>query len=156
AFDAAVARAVQAVGAPAGLRDRLLADAMARRGAEWRRTLARSATALGIAVVGLGGCWSGSLYFLRPDFNPDAPAGPFADEQETPDGAVRAWLAREGLPPDLPPELDFDFRLRPDRGYADLDGRKVPRLLFTVSLPGAGRSDTAELFVLRGWQFDTR
>jgi hypothetical protein len=154
-FDGSVSRAMRAVPVPAGLRDRLLADALARRGAEWRQSLGKGATALGIAVVGLVVCWSGYLNFLRPAFDTVAVSDQFAAASETPEAAeadVRGWLAREGLPPDLPPALDFDYRYHQFHGYEEIDGRKVPVVLFAQ--PGTGRLDTARVYVVRSGQFD--
>jgi hypothetical protein len=155
-FDAAVAGAMRAVVVPAGLRDRLITDALARRGAAWRRAAYRYATAAAAAVVAAL-TLTGGVLALRPVFDTDLPATAIAHQTEAPEQSVREFLTGQGLPESLP--YDFNFALL-DRGaglgYEEIDGRMVPRVVFQLppqQQPGAIRPDFAKVYIVRQGHF---
>ncbi len=149
-FDMAVGRAMRTVAVPAGLRDRLLTDALARRGLTWRRTAYQYAAAAAVVVLAVLTA-SGIGFALRPAFDADRPADQFAQRIENPEQTVRAWLAAQGLPQSLP--YDFNFGLLADYGKETIDGRDVPVITFRAALPGAGRPDEVRVYIVRKSQF---
>jgi hypothetical protein len=156
-FDLAVARAMRTVAVPAGLRDRLVADALARRGAEWRRTAARY-TVAAAALVMLALTTAGIGLALRPSFDTEKPPAGYANLVEDPERSVRGWLESEGLPTTLP--RDFNYALLDTAAgldYEKIDGRYVPRVVFRIpprpDRPG-DRADFAKVYVVRKGQFE--
>jgi hypothetical protein len=150
-FDAALASAMRSVSAPIGFRERLITDALARRGAAWRRTVYQYATAASILVM-LGLTAAGFGFALRPAFDTGAVADEFARTSEDPERAVRAWLDRQGLPVDLP--YDFDYRHYRQHGFETVEGRAVPVVLFGMPpQPGGFRPEAAKVFVVRASRF---
>lgn len=153
-FDAAVGAAMRAVTAPAGLRDRLLTDALARSGAIWRRTAYRYATAAAIMVMtalttaGLG-------LALRPAFDTGRVGNEYALRYEVPESSVRDFLARADVPTTLPYNFDFALLDSPGEvGYDRIDGRYVPWVQFRLPpQPGAVRPDVARVLIVRKSRF---
>jgi hypothetical protein len=148
-FDRAVAAAMRTVPVPAGLRERLLAETLARRGAIWRRTVAESATAAALVVVFVLTVAAGVLSF-RPKFDTDRLADAQGQAIEQPERAVRDFLQAQGLPAALPRDFNFALLDAPALGFEEIDGRYVPRVVFRLPpQPGATRPDFAKVYVVR-------
>ena len=149
AEDATIASAMANVTVPAGAKSRALGRLLARRSATvWRQRL--TAGGLAAAVLLAAGLAVGATHSLRPTLNGDAAA--FANERaiEAPEEAVRAFLARRGLPPDLPAELDFARYL--EHGTQELQGRDVPVVTFVIGHPDH-RLDYVKVYVATEGQF---
>jgi hypothetical protein len=148
AFDTAVARAVEAVPVPAGLKASLHAAATKTiRAGRWRK-LGRTAAlaAVLLAAVGLGV----SIYAAnRPavDLNDLA----FRSDVTGRESEVKSWLAANGLPTTLPD--DFDFALCTSHGFGDVQGRSAPVLLFQDPKNPTG---FAKVFILSDTKFDVK
>ncbi len=151
-FDASVGHAMKTVPVPTGLRDKLLADSFARRGAALRRqayTTAGAAACLLLAV----GLITGVIWASRPAFNTHTLATEFSRNVEAPDHVTREWLLAEGLPTTLP--LDFDFRYATFRGTMPHQGKDVPVIQFVV--PNAnGQRMEARVLIVSSSQFDLK
>jgi hypothetical protein len=154
AFDAAVASAMKAVTPPPGLRDRLLTEALARRGALVRHRVYQT-LAIAAGVLLAIGLIPGVITLLtRTTLRPDQIAAAYEQSLESPpEQAVRRYLEDEGLPPTLP--LDFDYRLHRRHGPAPLAGRVVPMVRFETVRPGNQQPDFAEVYIVRRWQFNS-
>ena len=151
-FDAAVGVAMAAVPVPGGLRDRLVTDALARRGADLRRRAYRSAVgvaaALAASVLAFGGYWA-----QRPAVDSEAVGADYNARAEFPEQSVRSWLTAQGLPAELP--YDFDYRTYVVHGTRAVAGRDAPVVVFQTWLPNnPNRPDTVEVYVLRESRFD--
>lgn len=143
-FDSAVGQVMKSIPVPSGLRDKLLADTFARKGAVLRR---RAYTSLGIAAcVLLGvGLLTGVIWAARPTFNTESLATAYSRDIDAPDHATREWLAAEGLPPTLP--LDFDFRHATFRGKMSHQGKDVPTIQFLAPNANGQRMEVRVLIV---------
>ena len=152
-FDAAIGTAMTSVPVPGGLRDRLVTDALARRGADLRRGAYRSAVGGAAALVAcalmFGGYWA-----LRPAVDTAEYVTHFDAEAEFPEQAVRDWLAGRGLPADLP--YDFDYQTYVSHGEEELAGRDAPVVTFVTWRPNQPRADKARVYVLPASRFDLR
>lgn len=127
-FDAAVATAMRAVPIPDGLRNRLFAEAAARRGSVLRRRTYRLAAAAASVLVACG-LALGVYTAARPQ--PDTGALVFsgdetADAREA-EAAVDRFRKAEHLPP-LPER--FDYGLYVFAGTERVQGRDVPVVVF--------------------------
>jgi len=153
AFDAAVATAIKGVTVPSGLREKLLTDAMANQGAALRRKV-YSHAAVAAAVLLAVGLAPGviSLIFRHP-LDADYIAARDAERMDAPDQAVQTWLAKKGLPKELP--ADFNYSLYVSHGVEPLGDDEVPVVRFQALRPGEPRPDTARVFIVRDSQFDT-
>jgi hypothetical protein len=149
-FDAVVSRAMLSVAAPAGLRDRLLTNALARQGAAWRTRVYRTAAYAAALLIAVGLVGGGAAWLLRPAFDTTALADAYGRQYEDPERAVSDWLAGQGLPPALP--VPFDYRLHHTHGQQVVAGRDVPYVEF-LHLAGQGRLETARVYVVRRNQF---
>jgi Protein of unknown function (DUF3379) len=150
-FDNAVSKAMRSVAVPAGLRERLITGISARRGAVLRRRAYRTA-ALAASLFLTVGLAFGIFTAARPApdttalvLNNDSVGDPDAAEQQ-----VRNWLHAEGLPPDLPEP--FDYRLHRSHHWEEVQGRKVPVVLFNEN-NGPG---FAKVYIFRSTQFNVK
>lgn len=169
AFDAAVGTAMRAVPIPAGLRELLLTSTLAQRGSLHRRRVYRVAAVAASLLLAVGlvvGVFTSSR--PQPDtyelavkgddlakvmgigaqvgFVP-APNNPqLAQANET---AVRDWLKAEDLPTELP--ADFDYGLLVSYGWEEVQGRKVPVVLFRGRDHGF-----AKVYAFRSTQFNLK
>ncbi|HEX4609868.1 MAG TPA: DUF3379 family protein [Urbifossiella sp.] len=150
-FDAAVASAMRAVPVPNGLRDRLFADASARRGAVLRRKSYRLA-AVAASVLIVAGLAVGFYTATRPqpDLEGLAMAG---DETADPRLAVEKvdrFRRAERLPV-LPESLDYTLAVH--TGTETVQGRNVPVILLqSRTVPGAW----AKVYAFRNTGFDLK
>jgi hypothetical protein len=163
AFDSALGAAMRAVDVPAGLRERLISQGLAHRGAVLRRraySLAALAASLFLAVGLAAGIFSASRpypdtaelamkasnleHVLRFDAGPIAVADARLAEENR--AALAQWLKSEGLPADLP--VDFDYSLLISQHWEDVQGRKVPVVLFRGRDQGF-----AKVYIFRETQF---
>lgn len=150
-FDRAVGLAMRSVAIPGGLRERLVARISARRGTVLRRRAYRAA-ALAASLFLTVGLAFGIFTAARPApdttalvLNNDSVGDPDAAEQQ-----VRNWLHAEGLPPDLPEP--FDYRLHLSHHWEEVQGRKVPIVLFR-EMNGPG---FAKVYIFRSTQFNVK
>ncbi|MBN9520066.1 hypothetical protein J0H58_16320 [bacterium] len=147
-FDKAVATAMRAVPVPDGLRDRLFADAAARRGVLLRRKTYRLAAAAASVLV-VAGLFLGWYSASRPQ--PDTDALVMAgDELVNPLGGqktVDQFLKSERLPA-LPEK--FDPTLLVHTGTARVQGRDVPVLVYRTA------TGWAKVYAFRSTSFDTK
>lgn len=151
AFDTALASAMQAVTIPAGLRERLIANVSAQRGAILRRKAYRYAAVAAslLLAVGIG---IGAFTASRPQLDTASLAmqGDALIDHRTAEAAVRNWLATERLPTQLPEPFDFSLLLT--YGTEKVQGRDVPVVVFR-DRQGPG---FAKVYVFRSTLFDTR
>lgn len=152
-FDAVLSRAMKGVTVPAGLRDKLLTDAMAKQGAALRRKIYSHAAVAATVLLGVGLAPGVVSLVLRQPLDAEYAANRDVERMDAPEQAVRGWLADKGLPPELP--LDFDYRFYDDHGKGLLAGEEVPVVKFQTWRPNEARPDTARVFVVRDSQFDT-
>jgi len=169
AFDAAIGTAMRAVPVPAGLRERLLTSTLAQRGTLHRRRAYRMA-AVAASLLLVVGLVVGVFTAARPQpatyelavkgddlakvMGIEAPVGfgpgpnnpPLAQANET---AVRDWLRAEDLPTDLPEP--FDYGLLVSYGWEEVQGRKVPVVLFRGRDHGF-----AKVYAFRSTQFNLK
>lgn len=162
AFDAAVGTMMRAVQVPAGLRERLLTSTLAQRGTLHRSRAYRVAAVAASLLLAFGlvvGVFTASR--PQPDtvqlvwkgdelaqvgFVP-APNNPqLAQANET---TVRDWLKAEDLPADLPES--FDYGLLVSYGWEEVQGRKVPVVLFRGRDHGF-----AKVYAFRSTQFNLK
>lgn len=127
-FDAAVVTAMRAVPVPDGLRDRLFADAAARRGSQLRHKTYRYAAAAATVLVAVGlalGVYSAA----RPQLDVIALAQRLEAHGQPRGGdqALAQFLAAERLP-GLPETFDTDLLIH--TGSERVQGREVPVLVF--------------------------
>lgn len=149
-FDRAVSAAMLSVPVPAGLRERLITQAARAQGAALRRTAFRYgglvAAALLLVAIGVGIYTNG-----RPKVDSSAIVQKNDELFNNPQEYTRAWLAKEGMPEQLP--WDFDYRLLIGCGYEEIGGRKAPVVTFRAR-DGDG---LAKVYVFReGGAFDTK
>ncbi|MCS6863867.1 MAG: DUF3379 family protein [Gemmataceae bacterium] len=150
AFDKAIARAMKAVPVPPALRDRIRTHVATQRGARLRVQLYRTAVSVAAAVVlvllGL------SIFSsTRPRVDPQMLAELADDQLHRPDDYIQNWLIAQKLPTELPHQ--FDWELVTHRGFDDVQGLKVPVIVFTTP---DGR-DFAKVYIFRkDGRFDMR
>lgn len=147
-FDVTIATAMVAVPVPPSLHVNLLNAAYARRGAQWRRTVYRTA-ALAAGVFIAFGLLLGGIYRNRPVLDAGELVTTTEREWETHEPTVRDWLTAQDLPPDFPFEVDFDYRYYVFHGKGELAGRDVPVVLFQNG------TEQARVFVVREGQLNT-
>lgn len=140
AFDRAVAMAMNDVPVPADLQTRLIQAEFARRGAGLRRTVYRGLGRVAALAMALG-IAGGASWRYRPAIDADQVAMSADGERKNPPDAVREWLARQDLPPELP--FDFDYRFHAFHGRGELGGVGAPVVVF---LRGG---DFARVYIVR-------
>ena len=163
AFDTTIGTAMRAVAIPAGLRERLIARNSAERGAVIRRRtyLAAALAASLFLTIGLAaGIFSASRPQPNIELLADRAAGlesamHFVAAQvdpvqaQTNENDVRRWLKAEGLPEELPE--NFDFSLVLSYHWEEVQGRKVPVILFRGRDQGF-----AKVYAFRETQFNLK
>lgn len=154
ALDRAIATAMKDVPVPP-----LAAEQLTRRlQARQQRTVRRkqlSRLAIAASVLILLGLGYGVRQASRPGFDTDAFVWQRDQEIQDPENAVRAWLAAEGLPAELPAE--FDFRLCRAFGLVPIgNGQRVPAIEFRLIDPRTGREEIARLYLLSKSQYQFR
>jgi hypothetical protein len=131
-FDRAMVSAMKAVPVPAGLREKLFTQASAKQGAILRRKMYQTAAACAAALVLLAIIF-GVFSNTRPKVDTDELVR-IADERvSNPEEATKRWLVAQKLPDELP--KPFDYNLLVDWDTKEIQGRKVPVLVFRSSLP---------------------
>ncbi|MDB5305961.1 MAG: hypothetical protein JWO38_163 [Gemmataceae bacterium] len=171
-FDAAVGITMRAVPIPDGLRDKLVASVSAHQGALLRRKVyqAASVAASLLLAVGIGigvftaarplpdtldlamkgDTLAGNLMADGQRVNWAGGGNPDPQAAQTNEATVRAWLAAEHLPADLPEP--FDFGLLVSHHWEDVQGRKVPVVWFRErNGPGF-----AKVYIFRSTQFNLK
>jgi hypothetical protein len=127
-FDRAVASALRAVPVPAGLRDKLLAQASTQHGGVIRRKVYRVAALAASLFVGVGlafGVFSAS----RPKIDSNDLVRRTDEQIEDRDGRILGqWLADQKFPTELP--LPFDPTLVISMGSEKVQGADVPVVVF--------------------------
>ena len=118
-FDCAVASAMKAVAIPAGLRDKLLTQALAHRGTVLRRKVYQLA-ALAASLFLVMGLAFGLFSASRPKLDPGELAYNHEAQFQNPDLAIQKWLAAEHFPAELP--LPFNTDLLTSLGYERVQG----------------------------------
>ncbi len=126
-FDRALASAMVAVPVPAGLRDRLVTHAATVQG-----------TALRHKVYKVGGLVTAALLLLGVGFGVFTNTRPAVDanglverndeQLSNPQESTEKWLAAQKLPDKLP--LPFDYDLWVFCGFEEVEGRKIPVVVF--------------------------
>lgn len=149
-FDAAVAGAMQAVAIPAGLRERLVANLSAHRGADLRRKAYRT-VALAASLFLTVGLAFGAFSASRPKFDTDALVRYTDAVIQSPEESTRAWLVSQKLPPRLPNAFDFD--LLSSFGTESVQNRDVPVVIFRER---AGPGFAKVYLVRRAGAFDLK
>jgi hypothetical protein len=144
-FDCAVASAMKAVAIPAGLRDKLLTQALAHRGTVLRRKVYQLA-ALAASLFLVMGLVFGFFSASRPRLDVGAMAWDQSEQFQNPDVAIRNWLSAEHLPTDLP--LPFNTALFVAHGYERVQGKEVPVIVFG-NPPGSTGNEFAKLYFFR-------
>lgn len=149
-FDAAVGAAMRDVPVPAGLRGKLLKAAADREVTRFRRRVATytaaAATALLAVFLAYGVTWAN-----RPYLDPEGLVIDNDRKAESPELAVSDWLKSQGMPTDLP--LDLEYRYYRWLGTEPVAGRNVPVIVFEIPQPNRGRPDTLTLYLVRQSDF---
>jgi hypothetical protein len=152
AFDRAVARAMRAVPVPADLREKLVTQAAAHRGAVLRRNLYRGGAVCAAALVLLG-LGLGVYSHTRPKPDTDGIVNGTDEMLSQPDVSLRMFLHAQELPPQLP--YRFNPALLAFQGRVDVQGRSVPMVQFRSPLPND--NGFARVYIFRqGGPFDVR
>ncbi|HSQ55300.1 MAG TPA: hypothetical protein VLM40_06105 [Gemmata sp.] len=149
-FDRVIASSMRSVPVPAGLRDRLFAQASTLHGAVIRRKVFRVAALAASLLVGIGlalGIFSG-----RPKFPTDALVTISDDLSQQPEVALHRWLVGLGAPSELP--HPFDPSLLVTFGKDQVQGKDVP---FVVFHHRTNPTEYAKVYILLAdGPFDTR
>ena len=146
AFDTALAAAMTDVPLPAGLHDRLLKAAFARRGTALRRAASRTFALAAMVMMALG-IGAGTYWRTRPVLDGDAIAIRGELEREATQETVQNWLVKHNLPGTLP--LDFDYRWHSFHGKGELGDAYVPVVVFQRG------QDFAHVFIVKDFAADT-
>lgn len=126
-FDRAVATAVRSVPVPAGLRDKLLAQASTHHGAVIRRKVYRVAALAASLFFGVGLAF-GVFSATRPKLDTQVMLASAEDVIQYPDKALAAWLAEHKFPAQLPESFNTDLLLT--LGSERVQGVEVPVAVF--------------------------
>lgn len=126
-FDRALASAMVRVPVPSGLRDRLVAHVASKQGTLLRQR-AYKAAGLVTAALLLIGIGVGIFSNTRPKLDADELVRINGEQYADPEGSTQKWLAAQKLPDRLP--LPFDYDLLAYRGHEDVQGRRVPVVVF--------------------------
>ncbi len=150
-FDRAVAAAMTGIPVPAGLRERLVVQLSAQRGAVLRRKAYRYvgvAAALFLTV----GISYGMFWKARPVADTTALVHSLdrRADAELAEADVRDWLLAQKLPSQLPEPFDFRFYIT--HGTEPIQGRDVPVVVFRDPVG----SEMAKVFVFRDGPFDLK
>jgi Protein of unknown function (DUF3379) len=145
-LDAPIARAMQAVPVPPGLKSRILDQLATQRGALHRRRFFYAAAAAACVVAAVG------LLTWKPQNQVRFDINQFvinADRYvEDPKPEVDAWLTAQGI--QYQPPIAFDPRFLASHGMQTVQGKQVPMLYYR----NAERNVFAKVYVLRGDDFD--
>lgn len=153
AFDTAIATAMKGVTVPSGLRDKLLAEAMAKQGALLRRKIYSHAAVAAAVLLAFGLAPGIVSLILRHPLDTEYVVNRDAERMDAPEQVVQTWLAKKGLPKEL--LADFNYSLYVSHGIEPLGDDEVPVVRFQALRPGEPRPDTARVFIVRDTQFDT-
>jgi hypothetical protein len=145
-FNAAVARAMQAVPVPPDLCGLLLDRLAEERGRWYRRFLLRSTAAAAAVVLAVLMIANGS----RPRLDPEQLAPIYAAKIQAPEKVVHEWLREKGI--DAADPMPFNYALLVDYSMAEFEGRSVPSLLFINHEEKA----SLRVYVVRARQFDLK
>jgi hypothetical protein len=145
-LDAPIARVMQVVAVPPGLKSRILDQLATQRGALHRRRFFYAAAAAACVVAAVG------LLTWKPQSQVKFDINEFvmnADSYiEDPKPQVDAWLAVQGVR--YQPPVAFDPRLLTFHGMATVQGKQVPMLCYR----NVERNVEARVYILRGDDFD--
>lgn len=134
-FDSAVAAAMRSVPIPAGLREKLLTQALAHRGTILRRKAYRVA-ALAASLFLVTGVAFGLFSASRPKLDTDHLVMSTDEQIQDPDKAIERWLKEHHFPTQLP--LPFNTDLLVSLGTERIQGKEVPVILFGGALERGG------------------
>lgn len=145
--------AMRNVSIPAGLPGRLSARLDAMQVAEKRRRLRRIAGSLAAAAAVLLAVFLGMDWQRKhpPAVDLDDLRSCFNAEVANPSEGVQKWLQENKLR--TPPPEDFEYHFLAHYYLADLQGKRVPLLLF-VRAKDASSPDQARVYLLSAEQFD--
>lgn len=141
AADSAIRTALLAVPVPDLLRTKLHAHVSALQGAAWRLKTTQWAVrvlalCLTIALVGVAG-----YYATRPTVGPEQFGNPLDRERWNKEQAVSEWLAKEGLPTDLPEPFEYGYHLF--HGTGPVGDLTLPCVVFHNG------QDTCRVYIVR-------
>lgn len=126
-FDRAVAAAVGNVPVPAGLRDRLFAEASAFRGGVIRRQVYRVSAVAASVLLALG-IGFGAFFANRPKIDTSLMVMAADQQIQDPDATIRQWLIEHRFPDRLPEP--FNPELLMSLGTERVQGADVPVVVF--------------------------
>jgi hypothetical protein len=150
AADTQLAAAMRAVAVPAGLRDRLLSrlatDRAEQRRASLRRRARWAAAAAAVLILSVGVFWQAR----HPrKLNVEQAAFEFFEKRANPSPeSVRVWFQERHFA--VVPPAEFNYRLLAHYDLGEVQGERVPLLLFTHG------QDQALVYLLSGRQFDLK
>jgi hypothetical protein len=143
--DAALAKAMNAVPTPPGLKERLLAK-LPRPRVRLRRWIATTAAAAAVVLLALTFSWHVWPPAQEPDFD-NVPIVLVSDNPQSPQ-EVEDWFERKNLTMTFPRQ--FDSGKLNAIYVADFQGRRVPKLVFLDRASGSA----AHVYVLSDRQFN--
>jgi hypothetical protein len=146
--DHRLGQAMRAVVVPEGLRTRLLTRVETEYRTAKRRTWLRRAGVAALAASLLMGLWLGIEWKNQPvSVDTDRLAYQVFEDTSNPlPDTVQAWFKSKGTDTIAPP--DFNYGLLKYYGVADLQGKRVPLLLFVQG------KEQARVYILSDKQFD--
>src|SRR5262245_55559384 len=146
--DAALAKAMNAVPTPPGLKERILAK-LPRSRTSWRRWIATTAAAAAVVLLAITISWHVWPPKAEPDFE-QVSLVVTTHEPQTPE-VVEAWFEENRLPMAFPQRLNA--RRLSSYSIGEFQGRRVPRLEF---VDRSDSSNVAHVFVLSERQFNVK
>jgi len=145
-LDVPIARAMQAVPVPPGLKSRILDQLATQRGALHRRRFFYAAAAAAAVFVAVGALTWTYQSQVKFDFNEFVLN---ADRYvEDPKREVDGWLKAQGI--QYQPPVAFDPRLLACHGMQTIQGKQVPVLYYR----NAERNVEAKVYILRADDFN--
>jgi hypothetical protein len=126
-FDSAVASVMKNVAIPAGLRDKLLLQAMTQRGTVIRRKVYQLA-ALAASLFLIVGVSFGVFSASRPKLDIDILVNNADEQFQNPKKTMEQWLTAHNFPTELPLPLNTDLIYI--LGRERVQGKYVPVILF--------------------------
>src|SRR5262245_60926337 len=143
--DAALAKAMNAVPTPPGLKERVLAK-LPRPRVRWRRWIATTAAAAAVVLLAITFSWHVWPPLQDPDFD-NVPIVLVANEPQSAQ-TVEDWFEKRNLTMAFPRQ--FDSGKLNAIYVADFQGRRVPKLVFIDRASGSA----AHVYVLSDRQFN--
>lgn len=149
-FDQAVSQAVHDLEVPAELFGKLQADLQQASRRQWRRQiLRRSLVAAG--VLAAVGTFYGAYQINRPVLDVEEVAIQLDRGIQNPEQVVTDWLGRQGLPGEIPGNLDLRHHVF--HGTETILGKETPVVILQAYQPRLGGIGTLRLYIIRGNDF---